>query len=753
LSGGKNQSVVALSCGIILPAAFLFSSVAALPHVFLFTLFGLLLSLLVKKPLHYSDRSLIYSFVAALVLAVLFDMVFPMKQDRFFVMAKLFMANISVPAILYLAVFATFYQSNQYTLGFTSSLSVIALMLCANYQLSGSNEQDLPLIATLLDHFKLFYVSVVLLDTAMILAALNVARKSLHHKSSLKFDWRKKLVYAAAVIITGLSAYVFFTLTETFKNEILKAEAFFRRMRMRDLLSSTTPSGAFFGKEVDLRASANADRTKNRDMVMLRVSGDTPPGYLRGRTYQYYRDARWTESTDPPVQMHYRLNVEGLAVNAFFKNDFPGAAGKTFDIFPTSACVADFLFLPGNTIRIDTVADRIGFTRNGFFKPKTWEPDGGYTVMVERIDQMAAYSSPAAAEVVNNHKYIQTPSKLNGTLDLVLDGIFGVELSTSRRDGRDIRKEQLKPDTNTAKPKSHPSATGTDRAVIEKVKSYFLNNFEYTLAPKIPKDDDTDPVEFFLTKTKRGHCELFATGTALLLRRRGIPTRYVTGLVCFERHPSQNYFVSRLGNAHAWVEAFLRDEGKWVLVDSTPPSADEFHTSFGYFDAWSDRFKQLWRRTFAGIRRGYVARSILMLLTSLFGFFTDLFWDPVRGPVVVVVLWLWLFWKRSKNRKSKRAGLPHETAELSALFARIMKKLQKSLGEPKSPHESPEEWAARIAERNPPEISDEISALIRIYNKARFSDGTPSKDDTAELREIAAECQKSLEMSASTIEN
>ena len=63
LKDGKDQSMVLVSCAIILPAAFLFSSVAALPHVFLFVLFGLLLSLLVKKTLKYSDRSLIYSFV------------------------------------------------------------------------------------------------------------------------------------------------------------------------------------------------------------------------------------------------------------------------------------------------------------------------------------------------------------------------------------------------------------------------------------------------------------------------------------------------------------------------------------------------------------------------------------------------------------------------------------------------------------------------------------------------------------------
>ena len=715
VSDRKDPGIVLVSCGVILPAAFLFSSVSALPHVFLVVFAALVLSLLVRKPLRYSDRSLIYSFVGALLLAVLLDMVFPMKQDRFFVMAKLFMANISVPVILYLAVFATFYQSNQYTIGFASSLSVIALMLCANYQLSGANEADLPGIAFLLDHFKLFYVSVVSFDTVMILFALNIARKSARHQSASGFDWRKHLVYLTAITIAATSAYLFFSLTLTFKNEILKAEMYLRKFRMRGVPSAS--SGAFFGKEVDLRAGSGASRNKNRDMVMLRVVGDIPPGYLRGRVYQYYKDARWTSAPDLPRQMHYRVNVDGLAVNAFFKEKFPGDVGDRFDVYPTSACRADFMFLPGNTIRIDTVADRIGFTKNGFFKPKTWESDGGYTVSVPKLDQTSAYPVPDVANTERGRKYLQTPSDLQEVLDSTLEAVLSEAAST---DGAD-----------------NGAAVRGDRRIVEKVKNYFLENFKYKLVPDLPKDK-TDPVEYFLTKTKSGHCELFASATAMLLRRAGIPTRYITGLVCFESHPSGKYFVSRLGNAHAWVEAYLRDEREWVLVESTPASADEFHTSFGLFDAWGDRFKQLWRKTFAGIRRGYVARSILTGFTSLFGFLFDLLWDPLRGAFALVSMTvLWWLWRRSIARNhSLFVELHPETAALSARFARRLKRIQKKYGIAKSPEESLEEWSARIAAEMPDDAAEKLGGLVAAYNKLRFSGAPPDRSAARRLDDM-----------------
>ena len=712
----KDPAIVLVSCGVILPAAFLFTSVAALPHVFLVTFFGLVLSLITRKTLRYSDRSLIYSFVGALVLAVLLDMVFPMKQDRFFVMAKLFMANITVPVILYLAVFATFYQSNQYTIGFASSLSVIALMLCANYQLSGSNEADLPGIAFLLDHFKIFYVSVVSFDTIMILLALNIARKSDRHQSASGLDWSKHLVYLSAVTIAAFSAYLFFSLTLTFRNEILQAEMYFRKFRMRG--GSTASSGVFFGKEVDLRAGAGAGRNKNRNMVMLRVVGETPPGYLRGRVYQYYQDARWTVSPDPPRQMHYRLNIDGLAVNAFFKEKFPGDVGDSFDIYPTSACVADFMFLPGNAIRIDTVADRVSFTKNGFFKPKTWEPDGGYTVSVPKVDQTSAYPAPDVANTERGRKYLQTPSELQEVLDSTLKVILAGS-----------------PPADVAE---NAVVVGSDRRIVEKVKNYFLENFKYKLVPDLPKDN-TDPVTYFLTKTRSGHCELFASATAMLLRRAGVPTRYITGLVCFESHPSGKYFVSRLGNAHAWVEAYLRDERKWALVESTPASADEFHTSFGLFEAWGDRFSQLWRRSFAGIRRGYVARSILNGFTTLFGLLFEFLWDPVRGAFTLAFISvIWWFWRRSiASKRSLSVELHPETAALSARFARRLKRIQKKYGIVKSPEESLDEWSARVALEMPDTAAENLRGLVESYNKLRFSGAPPDPAAARRLDDMA----------------
>jgi protein-glutamine gamma-glutamyltransferase len=103
--------------------------------------------------------------------------------------------------------------------------------------------------------------------------------------------------------------------------------------------------------------------------------------------------------------------------------------------------------------------------------------------------------------------------------------------------------------------------------VIERLKERFQNGFRYSLSSDSPLG--VDPVVNFLQTSRAGHCELFATATVLLLRMSGIPARYVTGLVVSEYSPRGAYWVGRQRDAHAWVEAWLPDQG-WVTIDTTP---------------------------------------------------------------------------------------------------------------------------------------------------------------------------------------
>ena len=104
-------------------------------------------------------------------------------------------------------------------------------------------------------------------------------------------------------------------------------------------------------------------------------------------------------------------------------------------------------------------------------------------------------------------------------------------------------------------------------AAVEKVNQYFAENFSYSLIGK-GYYPGRKPLVSFLTNERSGHCEYFATATALLLRVVGIPTRYAVGYVVDEYSPLEDAFVARARHAHAWTEAYIN--GHWKLVDTTP---------------------------------------------------------------------------------------------------------------------------------------------------------------------------------------
>ncbi len=71
-----------------------------------------------------------------------------------------------------------------------------------------------------------------------------------------------------------------------------------------------------------------------------------------------------------------------------------------------------------------------------------------------------------------------------------------------------------------------------------------------------------------MRNTQAGHCEHFATATALLLRAAGIPTRYAVGYLVTEYSRFGNCFVVRQNHARAWTLAYI--DGAWQSVDNTP---------------------------------------------------------------------------------------------------------------------------------------------------------------------------------------
>lgn len=114
----------------------------------------------------------------------------------------------------------------------------------------------------------------------------------------------------------------------------------------------------------------------------------------------------------------------------------------------------------------------------------------------------------------------------------------------------------------------------------------YLQPFSYSLDPvEGTESNRKHPIESFLLDKKSGHCELFATSAATLLRAMGVPTRLVVGF----RAQIRDGDILKVSNvdAHAWVEVYTSGTG-WFPLDLTPslPPAETswFENLSEYYD-------------------------------------------------------------------------------------------------------------------------------------------------------------------------
>ena len=95
--------------------------------------------------------------------------------------------------------------------------------------------------------------------------------------------------------------------------------------------------------------------------------------------------------------------------------------------------------------------------------------------------------------------------------------------------------------------------------------------YYYTLFPPV---FNTDSIDGFLFKGRRGYCEHYAAAFVYLMRAAGVPARLVGGYLGGEPNPFEDYLSVRQMDAHAWAEIWLDGKG-WVRYDPTAQVAPE----------------------------------------------------------------------------------------------------------------------------------------------------------------------------------
>jgi len=268
----------------------------------------------------------------------------------------------------------------------------------------------------------------------------------------------------------------------------------------------------------------------------------------------------------------------------------------------------------------------------------------------------------------------------------------------------------------------------SDDEKMRAVEKFFLDKFTYSTwqGPDKLMDTNGTPLTKFLTTSRSGHCEYFASATVLLLRALGIPARYAVGYYVHEPHGAG--YVVRERDAHAWCLVWRENKKCWEDFDTTPPSWVGIESARTHWDEWLADMTSWVHFQFAKLRWRQA------------NFQQYIFWSLI--PVLLVLLWHIIFRRRGKLRAqvAKNQGAAAILRPgLDSEFFQLEKQLA-ARGVPRQAGENFSDWLERaLSERSLRDLRAPVHGLLRLHYQYRFDPDGLSADQREELRKKSAD--------------
>lgn len=292
------------------------------------------------------------------------------------------------------------------------------------------------------------------------------------------------------------------------------------------------------------------------------------------------------------------------------------------------------------------------------------------------------------------------------------------------------------------------------------VEKRLSEDWEYTTEGG---QDRTHPLEEFLFTRKKGHCEYFATGMAVMLRTLGIPARPANGFFGGAYNPFGRFYTIRQADAHSWVEVWFAGHG-WVTFDPTPASEVLVPPEIGALAALKeayDSFKLQWfkwiveydfEKQLEVLRRvGSTLSGLRELLPKPSGGSVSnpqawkrgfkkwirepTTWLLLASPLLVwfmarLGLFAWL--RRRLSALFTRRG-PSPGGQVGQRYQRMLTLLSRQ-GIGRGAGETPRELAARLARQGYPAAAA-VDRVTAAFEEVRYAEREPSPAAVAALDE------------------
>lgn len=446
-------------------------------------------------------------------------------------------------------------------------------------------------------------------------------------------------------------------------------------------------------KEFDTRIGEVADLKGSGAIVMRVTARNDVPRLLRSVTYNLYDRRRW----DLADKVAYVSVPPAVGGESWFLQE-AAEASNSVQIATTLGRVPTVLPRPATTAIIDDLP--VGeVTTNTLGSVRAFEgpPFVRYKIIygaTNTLDSEPTWIREGGRKTAERH----VPETEQPTLIQVADEI-GIRVGQPERE------------------------------IVGRVYQFLTQEFEYSM--NVPGHAQRNSkqktlLSYFLLDSRKGHCELFATAAAMLLREKGIATRYVLGWAVMEEGKGDHEYIVRDRHAHAWCQWWSIEDGRWYDLDTTPEGWFELEQKNA---SWSEPFSDWWSNLMHSFRmwRYYGDSGNLQnyLLSAL-------------AVLVAILAWRLLFRRRKAGVLSEEDSF-WEFAKLGldSEFYEIQQRIE-ALGLIRRDGESLLDWTTRIDGHDEvrPELLKEI---VQLHYRYRFDPNGLSESDRGQLKRVVHE--------------
>ena len=296
------------------------------------------------------------------------------------------------------------------------------------------------------------------------------------------------------------------------------------------------------------------------------------------------------------------------------------------------------------------------------------------------------------------------------------------------------------------------------------IQDHLSDDTVFTYDETVPPRDDSFTILQFLTTTKRGFCQQFASAMAVMLRTLGYPTRLAEGYTPGERDPNTGAWHVTTKDLHAWVEVQFPSYG-WLAFEPTPnrtnPIANEYQNpavscppgtpgcpnagggggtdapgTTGSSSRLPQQLQNLARREFPG---GLPLSPLPPLQAA-----GDRSTRPPAGLIILALLGLALVVAlvippvRAIRRRARLHRAGDEPRALILATYDVFAERAADLGHPRTSGETLLEYRRRLAASGL--VTDgHLDRLTSIAGRAAYSPAEPLRSEVAEASEVASQ--------------